>query len=237
MLPLLIAAALLAAQTAAGSSSDADVRAAIEEAVRARMGEAATVVVEDLAVRRAPVAANGDASSALKATPDAGARVGGPVRFLLSETGAGLRAPGSRTTGPRRVGSVDATVRVTARHVRIVRPVARGAVITQADVVEVVDDLGRVAFEPLPVLVDVVGAAARRALAAGALVQRHTIAAAPLVRSGDEVTTIVRVGSLEARGRAVSAETAARGEIVRIVSNRRNLRGRVVGAGEVEIER
>jgi hypothetical protein len=62
MLPLLIAAALLAAQTAAGSSSDADVRAAIEEAVRARMGEAATVVVEDLAVRRAPVAANGAAS-------------------------------------------------------------------------------------------------------------------------------------------------------------------------------
>lgn len=239
MLSLILATALLAGQAVAATPADADVRAAIEAAIRARMGETATVVIEELAVRRMPAAGAAGASSALRATPDAGSRVGGPVRFLLSEppASAGSRRAGARTAGPRRIGSADVTVRVAAAHVRLVRPVARGAVITAADVVQTVDDLGRVALEPLPLLADVVGAAARRDLAVGALVQRHTIAAAPLVRSGDEVTTIVRVGGLEARGRAVSAETATRGEIVRIVSNRRNLRGRVVGPGEVEIER
>jgi flagella basal body P-ring formation protein FlgA len=82
----------------------------------------------------------------------------------------------------------------------------------------------------------VVGTAARRALAPGALVVRSMLDAAPLVKSGDEITTIVRVGSVEVRGRAVSAETAGMGEVVRVVSNRRNLRGRVVAAGEVEIQ-
>jgi flagellar basal body P-ring formation protein FlgA len=226
---VVLAAALLAGRAASGSSIDADVRAAIEQAVRARVGETATVVVDDLAVRRGPIAAETLAPGALRATPDAGSRVGGPMRFLLADA-----VPGR---SPRRLGSADATVRVSVAHVRAVRPVARGAVITAADVAEAVDDLGRVALEPLPRLADVVGAAARRDLMVGALVQRHTIVAAPLVKSGDEVTTIVRVGTLEARGRAVSAETAARGEVVRIVSNRRNLRGRVVGAGEVEIER
>jgi flagella basal body P-ring formation protein FlgA len=223
-------AAVAAAAAAPAASSDADVRAAIEAAVRARVSASATVQIEELSVRRSAAAANAAAPVVLRATPDAGARLGGPVRFLLSDATPGRPA--------RRIGSADATVRVAGPHVRTRRAVARGAVIEAADVAEVSDDVGRVAFESLPVLRDVIGAAARRDLKAGALVQRHTIAPAPLVRSGDEVTTIVRVGSLEARGRAVSTETATRGEIVRVVTTqRRNLRGRVVGAGEVEIER
>lgn len=226
---LVLAAALAGGRSAAGSSADADVRAAIEQAIRARLGERATVSVEDMLVRRMPGRDDADAPAALRATPDAGSRIGGPMRFLLSDAG-------NKTA--RRIGSADATIRVAAPHVRTIRPVTRGAVISAADVTEAVADLGRVALDPLPALREVVGSAARRDLPAGALVQRHTIAAAPLVRSGDEVTTIIRVGSLEARGRAVSAETAARGEVVRVVtSDRRNLRGRVVGAGEVEIDR
>ncbi len=59
----------------------------------------------------------------------------------------------------------------------------------------------------------------------------------PLVRSGDEVTTLVRIGGVEARGRALAVADGRLGEDVRLLVNNRSLRGRVVGPGEVEVER
>lgn len=224
---IVLATALFTGRATAGPAIDADVREAIIESVRARMGAQAVVEVGDLSVRG--VGFGDETRVRVRAVPDAGSRVGGPIRFLL------VAADGGRAT--RRLGSVDTTVRVSVPHVRVVRPVARGAVIDAADLAAAVDDVGRVALLRLPARDEVIGAAARRDLAAGALVLRHSIAAAPLVRSGDEVTTIVRLGAAEVRGRAISAETAAHGEIVRVVTNKKQLRGRVVGAGEVEIQR
>ena len=57
----------------------------------------------------------------------------------------------------------------------------------------------------------------------------------PLVRSGDDVGTSVRVGAILAQGRAIALDDGALGAEVRVLVDRRRLRGRVRGAGEVEI--
>jgi flagella basal body P-ring formation protein FlgA len=51
------------------------------------------------------------------------------------------------------------------------------------------------------------------------------------------VQTIVRVGSMEAHGVAIATQTGSLGEEIRLVnaSSRRSLRGRVIGAREVEV--
>jgi flagella basal body P-ring formation protein FlgA len=222
------ARAATASVTATATEADEQARAAIVASVRDRMGRDVAVSIESLDVRRIDLV-DGQAPGPVRAVPDAGSRVGGPMRFLLVDA--------STREAARRVGSADVVLRVSARHVRTQREVARGELISAAQVVAATDDVGRAPLQRLPVLEDVVGAAARRHLAPGAMVFRNVLDAPPLVRSGDEVTTIVRLGSVEVRGKAVSAETAAMGEVVRVVTNRRNLRGRVVAAGEVEIQR
>jgi flagella basal body P-ring formation protein FlgA len=216
------AAAPVAAPTV-GAAVEEAVRAAIVTSVRARMGQSADVRIETLDIRAEPF------DAAIEAVPDAGARVGGPVRFLLMTGAVG--------DGRRRVGSADVTVRVVAPHVRAASAIARGEAMTAAVLSATTDDVGRVPLQKLPVLAQVVGAQARRALAAGALITDTVVGAAPLVRSGDEVTTIVRVGGVEVRSRAIATMAAALGDTVRVVANRRSLRGRVVGAGEVEIQK
>jgi len=96
-------------------------------------------------------------------------------------------------------------------------------------------DPGRVPLQPLPQAGALVGARLRRAIPAGAAIAADAVTAPPLVRSGDEVATMVRVGSVVAQGRATALEDGALGAIVRVQIEKRRLRGRVRGAGEVEI--
>jgi flagella basal body P-ring formation protein FlgA len=223
-LVLVLAASLAGARDAspAASAADADVRAAIVESVRSRMGTSAIVELERLVVRGvAP-------GTRVRAVPDAGSRAGGPARFLLV-------AQETNGTG-RRVGSADAIVRVSATHVRTVGVVERGQVISAHDVAAAFDDVGRVPMLRLPGIEEIVGSVARRECRPGTLLLRAHVEPAALVRSGDEVTTIVRLGRIEVRGRGVAAATAGMGQPVRVVANQRSLRGRVVGAGEVEIQ-
>jgi flagella basal body P-ring formation protein FlgA len=205
----------------AAAATEADVRAAIVRAVRERVGDGDAIVsVDGLRVR-------GLASTAgVRAVPDAGSRLGGPVRFILHGVG-GARAP--------RLGSADAVVHVRVRHAQATRAIGAGSVLAPADLVDVDADPGRVSFRPFPDAGALVGAKVRRAIAAGAAVAADAVTAPPLVKRGEEIATTVRIGPIDARGRATALDDGQLGELVRVQVDRRKLRGRVSGLGEVEI--
>jgi flagella basal body P-ring formation protein FlgA len=63
------------------------------------------------------------------------------------------------------------------------------------------------------------------------------VAPVPLVRSGDEVRTRVRVGAMEAVGLTVAQQTGQLGDVIRVINrnSHRALRGRIVGPQEIEV--
>jgi flagella basal body P-ring formation protein FlgA len=223
---LLAGTAGLRADTAcdgAGPSGE-HVRAAIEAAVRARVGQGARVSV----VSCSQPAAAGELGP-LVAAPDPSGRVGRPMRFVLSAV-----APGRR---PSRIGAAMATVAVAVDAARLSRPVARGAEITAADVSAATTDLAGLPLARVPRVGDVIGSRAERDLPPGALVMRSDIRASPLVRAGDVVRAIVRVGGVELAGSLVAAGNGAADDVIRVVNkdSRRAMRARVVRSGEVEV--
>jgi flagella basal body P-ring formation protein FlgA len=200
------------------ASAEADVRAAIVRAVRERVGECA-VTVDALQVRGLT------ATTGVRAVPDAGSRLGGPVRFIL------------HAGGPHgeRFGSADAVVSVRIAHVRAAHAIAPGVVLAPGDLASVDGDPGRVAFAKLPAAATLVGARTRRAIAADGAIATDAVSASPLVRRGDEIGTAIRIGSIVASGRATALDDGQLGEFVRVQVDRRRLRGRVTAIGEVEI--
>jgi flagella basal body P-ring formation protein FlgA len=83
----------------------------------------------------------------------------------------------------------------------------------------------------------VIGARARRPVAAGAILSSGDVAPALLVRAGEMVTVRVAIGGVTVTGRMVAAGSGARGDVVRVVNagNRRAQRARVVAPAEVEM--
>src|SRR5262245_35215748 len=100
---------LMTERLQAGVAEDA-VGAAIERAVQARVGAGATVAVSQISGLRVTAAAG-----AIVAQPEAAARIGEPVRFLLSAEGG---------TRPVRIGEATAVVTVVADAVRTRRDVS-----------------------------------------------------------------------------------------------------------------
>jgi flagella basal body P-ring formation protein FlgA len=207
-------------------AGDPLVRDAIVAAVKAKMGTAATVTVGDMRVRGLDTI-DGMAVTRMVAVPDAGARVGGMVRFLLFE--------GAKHE--RRAGSVDADVHVSAPHLRARRALAHRETIDAADLERVTADVGRMPMEALPDERLLAGARVARPIAEGKAVLASMIASTQLVKSGDEVRTVVRIGALEARGAAIASQSGALGDEIRVVNadSKRALRARVTGEGEVEV--
>jgi flagella basal body P-ring formation protein FlgA len=207
-----------------GAGAQADpvepaVRAAIQAAVAERFGGEAAVSVSDL---RVSLHAAGSVDR-LSATPEPGARSGVPARFYL-------RGPGGR-----RIGEAGCVVRVATPHLRTTRAIPRGRALAGDDVEVARGDLGIAPLGQVPL--DVARARAARDLAAGDIVLASALVIAPLVRSGDEVITIVRLPGLEARGRAVASQSGHAGDVIRIVNpeSGRPMKARVIGHGEVEV--
>jgi len=207
----------------AGAPEDVAVRDAIIRAVQARLGADALVTVSDARL----VPASAALPTGIEAVPDPGSRTGGWMRFTLKASdGGGLG---------RRVARVEAVVRVAAPHLVAGRDLARGTLLASADVRVVTGDVGRVALRRLPAAVE--GARLRRDVRSGERLRAPMLGLPLLVRSGDEVTTLVRLGGLQASGRAVAVQSGGMGAVVRLVTKegRRALRGRVVGLQEVEV--
>jgi flagella basal body P-ring formation protein FlgA len=206
---------------AAGSATDQAIAAAIEQAVRARMGGNIIVRVTELTGVRVTAAAD-----AIVAQPEPAAKIGAPIRFVLSDRGS-----------RGRVGEATATVRVTADAVKARHDITRGATLGSGDIAVEPVDLSGQPFGPLPSLEEAIGAKARRNIGIDDVVTRADIAAEPLVRAGDIVRAHVRVGGVEVIGTLVAAEPGVRDEVIRVVNaeTRHTTRARVVGSGEVEV--
>ena len=222
-------AILLMSVPALAQSADAAegvVRRAILEAVRSRMGSGAEVRIERLTITAATRAAS------LVATPEPGSRTGRLVRFTLTaDPAADGVTPGAR------VGVAAAEIRVAAPVVQLARSVETGAVLTDADLLVAVRDVGSVPLCPLPGREEVTGSKAVRDMQPGDVISAAMLRAQPLVRSGDTVRTRVRFGAVEVIGVAVAQQSGARHDRIRLINpdSKRTFTGRVTGAGEVEV--
>jgi flagella basal body P-ring formation protein FlgA len=203
---VLIVCAALALPAVARPAADAvGVRDAIALAVARRFGAGAQVVVGELR-SDARVPKTGDAGSGVEglvAVADPGARTGKPSQFTLR-------------AGSRRVGIAVATVAVSVPHVRTIAPVDRDEPVAAEAVQEQNGEVDGVRFEPLPRLHEVIGAHARRPLAAGEVLSLAVVAVPDAVRAGDEVKVVARIGALEAWGVGHASGSGRVGEVVRI---------------------
>jgi flagella basal body P-ring formation protein FlgA len=202
---VLLACVGLALPVAVPSARPVSVRDAITLAVSQRFGAGAQVVVGELR-SNATLPTAGEASSVadgLVAVADPGARTGRPAQFTLR-------------AGSRRVGIAVANVTVSVPHVRTIAPVDRDEAVTAEAVREHDGEVTGVRFEPLPRLDEVIGAQARRALAAGEVLSQAVVAVPEAVRAGDEVKVVARVGALEAWGVGRASGSGRVGAVVRI---------------------
>jgi flagella basal body P-ring formation protein FlgA len=231
--PALVAAALaaicvIARPAAAGELNAASeplselARSAIVAAVQNRMRNVSDIAIDDLQVR-----GNLAGARAIVATFDPGARLGERVRVALK----GLRGRSQAV----RVGEADCVVRVKTAYFEVIKPVARGEVLDRAVVRRVDDWVSGVLVKP--VLEDVTGARAVRALAPGDMVLEHDVVAPPAVRNGETVRLKIVAGSVEVSVEGVAAQDGRVGDDIRIVnpSSGRLLRGRVIGPHAVEV--
>lgn len=193
------------------------VRRAIVSAMTSRIPSASLVDVQLQRVPDVPL-------DTLTAEPAPGARLGKPMRFVVSPENA-------------RSFTVVATVRVTARHVVTRRAVTRGAALGSDDVEWRDGPIEDLLVEALPGLDEVVTSHARRALAVNEVLTRAIIAPVPAVRAGDVVSAVVRFGVVEARGEARAVSSGAIGDVIRVSrpGSRDPLRARVLAAALVEI--
>ena len=217
--PLIVLLAFAAPALATPPEHDAAVRDAIAQTVVARMGSGAAVTVERLEVSVAPAAL-----TALRAVPPPGARTGRLVSFALFD-------------GPHRVGTATALVRVSVPHLRLVSSVARDTTVKASDVALVQAELDGSSFARVPDVTEVVGALARRDVAAGEPLTHSIVEIPPAVRSGDEVEVVSRIGAVEARGIGRASGSGHVGARIRVSSRgQKTLRpARVVAPGVVEL--
>lgn len=216
----LVTLATLSLAAGPGDQSVVDgLRSAIRTAVAERVGEVRSIEVE---------LAGGSmvAGSIVSAQPATGARLGGPIRFLVKPA-----------TG--RVYQVVARVRVIADHATAARPIPRGQQLTAEDVEWTAGPLDGQLLQPLPSLDEVLGSQARRTIAPGEVLTSIVLAQPVAVRAGEEVALTVRSGAMEVRGVARAVSSGSVGDVIRITTpgSRDIRRARITAPARVEIVR
>lgn len=203
---------------------EAQVAAALRSEVRTRFGERAAISVErvQLSIREGTTG-----SLAVVLAPQAA--LGAPVGFVVIGAGANGR--------PMQVGRGTATVTVRVPHAEARRTLARGSVLTAADIADVDGDPGQVPLKRLPVARELVGGAVRRDVAAGTVLTQQLATLPPAVRVGETVQAIAAVGRVQVTADLVAMDNGVEGAIVRVVNreSKRELRARVVRSGVVEV--
>jgi flagella basal body P-ring formation protein FlgA len=210
----------LAEEPSAGRNA---VQAAIVAAVRARMGDVQVRVV-DLRTTATRAAGHPAAGARLTAVPDPGARTGRRVQFLLR-------------AGTRPAGTAVATVDVTAPHVRAARAFERDERLAADGLLAEDGAVTDVRFERLPGLAELVENQTRRAVAPREVMTTAVVAVPDVVRSGDEVRVVVRMGPIEATGVGRASGSGRIGDVIRVgrAGTRTLQRARSVAPGTVEM--
>jgi len=156
-------------------------------------------------------------------TPDSSARVGALSCFTLT----GVRA----TTGVR------ALVQVDAPHAMAVQTLVRGRVISAADIAAETGPMAGARFDRAPLAADLTGARIAKVIEAGAVVQSLDVVLPFLVKPGEQVLAIVRIGAVEVTAAMTAVDGGSIGDEIRMSARdkKRVLRGKVVGPGRVEV--
>jgi flagella basal body P-ring formation protein FlgA len=189
---------------------------AVEQAVSRRIGGGLAVDITSIDTRVAPEAG-------LQAHLDRGARIGQPVRVVL-------------TVGTERRGTAVVVVRVSGGYARAARAIARDAVVAAADVETVEGEWPAVPFVRLPAAGDVIGLTARRQIAPGEPLSAIVLDVPPLVRAGDDVTVVATVGAVRISNAARAGSSGRRGDVIRVTpQNGKPLRARITGPAAVEV--
>jgi flagella basal body P-ring formation protein FlgA len=223
LVTLVIAAA--AGATASGApDAETAIREAIVNAVKARMGADADVTVASL---RLPMAWTRDS---VRARPAPGARLGRSMRFALGAPAG----PSNRAISW--TGAADVELAVAVAHLHTRRDLARGTELADEDV-QAVTHVVDGPLHPWPAADAVGRARVLRDLPAGACLSPGSVQALPLVRAGQPVLAVARVGDVVAEASLVAADNGDKGSVIRVVNpeSRRTLRARVSGAGRVEV--
>lgn len=188
--------------------------AAIARAVAERMGAAATVTACDAAATPGPWDT---------AVPDAAARVGEPSWFTLTAGNA--------------VARVKATVLVSAPHAAPAALLTRGRVLADGDAQPADGPVSGARFARLPLAADVAGARLTRTVTIGGVIEAADIVIPPLVRAGERVLAVVRIGAVEVSAEMTAVDGGSVGDEIRVAhpDRKRVLRARIVGPGRVEV--
>jgi len=214
---LLLVSLLLVPPASASAEALSPVAAAVAAASRAAFGTASDVEVT------LGLVAPAEPGSVI-ATVAPGGRVGQPSRFVLWR-------------GGRQIGYAVATVEVTADFMKPLHAIARDEVVEASDVTADRGRLPHVPFIRLPGPDEVIGASARRALAAGEPILNGLVVEIPAVRSGDTVQARLTRGSVQIVARALASGTGRIGDVIRVRSlgAARVVTARITAPGEVEV--
>lgn len=157
------------------------------------------------------------------ATPESAARTGVPSWFTLSGPGRALR--------------VRATVHVDAPHTRAARPLSRGRQLLADDLRPSEGAVDGARFQKIPSMTMLAGARVMRVVAADAVVEMLDVALAPVIKAGESVVAMVRIGSVEVTATMTAIDNGGLGEHIRIAhrDRKRVLNAKVVGPGRVEV--
>jgi flagella basal body P-ring formation protein FlgA len=190
----------------------------IRDAVRARLGADAEVVVLSLDV---PLRAG---TAFRSARIDPAAWLGKPMRITLTPL-----------SGPP-VTAV-ANLRVSTSHVIARRPIVRGQTVGADDVTVLDGEVRGIPLRRLPQGIQVIGGRALRPVPAGAVLLPGAVTVRRTIEPGDRVTVVARAGSAEVSAVLVAADGGDPGDVIRVTNpeTRRDLRGLVVGSGRVEV--
>lgn len=220
----LAAAPLQAQEQAAGAAAQARVAETLLGEMRSRLGSEATV-----SLGRIEVMARGDLRGSIAVALAPQARLGDELTFII--VGAG---PSGK---PMQVGRGRAQVFVSVPHAQASRTLARGAVLTADDLIDITGEPSGAPVRRLPTTKDLVGATLRRDVVNGDVLTLQEAVLPPAVRAGDTVQAIAAIGPVQVSAELTALDNGAAGTLVRVVNRetRRELRARVVRPGVVEV--
>jgi len=119
------------------------------------------------------------------------------------------------------------------------RRIASGAPINEYNVVQERRPLRTLAANVMPSNTALVGRVAARSIQPGSVLTIRSTTTPRLIRSGETVAVVVKVGPVRVRAEGKAMGSGRRGERVRVRlhSNRHIVSGRVISRGKVEVQR
>ncbi len=163
-----------------------------------------------------------------------------PAPFLsdTSRPPLGRLSVGVRCAGEdRRTRYLQAEVSVIGRYPVTAHAIAAGERLTRDDLEERRGELDRLPHRALRSAEEIVGREARRALAAGRVIQAHQVRTPRLVERGASVTLEAGGQGFRVTRQAEALEAGGRGERIRVrLDDRRILEGRIVGRNRLTVD-